>query len=56
MRAKLQSSNNLFKKAKSDSSNSRSTSLLPWISKICEKVIHNQRNVFLKENNLLYNY
>ena len=30
--------------------------LLPLISKDLEKVIHDETNAFLKENNLLYNY
>ena len=31
-------------------------SLLPLISKVLERVIHDQTNTFLKGNNLLYNY
>ena len=30
--------------------------LLPLISKVLEKVIHDETNAFLKGNNLLYNY
>ena len=31
-------------------------SLLPLISKVLERTIHDQTNAFLKRNNLLYNY
>ena len=30
--------------------------LLPLISKIIEKVVHNQTNEFLSDNKILYNY
>ena len=36
--------------------NYRPFSLLPLISKVQERVIHDQTNTFLKEKNLLYNY
>ena len=36
--------------------NYRPISLLPLISKVLERVIHDQTNAFLKGNNLLYNY
>ena len=46
-----------FKKGeKTDPSNCRPISLLLLISKVLEKVIHDQINAFLKGNNLLYNY
>jgi len=47
----------LFKKgSKTEPKNYRPISLLPLISKIFEKVVHDQTQNFLKENNLLYNY
>ena len=47
----------IFKKGKTtDPSNYRPFSLLPLFSIFLEKVIHDQTNAFLKENNLLYNY
>ena len=47
----------IFKKGKkTDPSNYRPISLLPLISKVLERVIHDQTNAFLKGNNLLYNY
>ena len=47
----------IFKKGKkTDPSNCRPISLLPLISKVLERVIHDQTNAFLKGNNLLYNY
>ena len=46
-----------FKKGKkTDPSNYRSISLLLVISKIIEKVIHDQTNAFLSDENILYNY
>ena len=39
-----------------EASNYRSMSLLPLISKVMEKVIHDQTNVFLNSRNLLYSY
>ena len=54
---KVANSNLFFKKGKkTDPSNYRSVSLLPLISKILERIIHDQTNAFLKGNNLLYNY
>ena len=47
----------IFKKGKkTDPSNYRPISLLPLISKVLEKVIHDETDAFLKGNNLLYNY
>ena len=46
----------LYKKGcKTDPQNYRSISLLPLISKVIEKVVHNQTQTFLDENNILYN-
>ena len=39
-----------------EASNYRPISLLPLISKVIEKVIHDQTSAFLKSRNLLYNY
>ena len=47
----------IFKKGKKvDPSNYRPISLLPLISKIIEKVVHDQTNEFLPTNKILYNY
>ena len=47
----------LFKKGKkTDPSNNRPISLLPVISKITEKVVHDQTNAFLTDENILYHY
>ena len=47
----------IFKKGKKvDRSNYWPTSLLPLISKIIEKVVHDQTNEFLSDNKILYNY
>ena len=47
----------LYKKGcKTDPKNYRPISLLPLISKIIEKVIHDQTKSFLDENNILYNF
>ena len=47
----------IFKKGKTvDSSNYRPILLLPLISKIIEKVVHDQTNEFLSDNRILYNY
>ena len=47
----------IFKKGKkTDPSNYRPISLLPVISKIIEKVVHDQTNAFLSDENILYNY
>ena len=52
--AKLKS---IFKKGKkTDPSNYRPISLLPSISKIIERVIHDQTNAFLSDEDILYNY
>ena len=52
--AKLKS---IFKKGKKvDPSNYRHILLLPLISKIIEKVVHDQTNEFLSDNKILYNY
>ena len=45
----------LYKKGcKTDPKNYRPISLLPIISKIIEKVVHEQTNAFLSQNNILY--
>ena len=41
---------------KVDPSNYRPISLLPLISKIIEKVVHDQTNEFLSANKILYKY
>ena len=47
----------LFKKgSKTNPSNYRPISLLPLISKIIEKLIHEQTSSFLSNNEILYNY
>ena len=47
----------IFKKGKKvDPSNYRPILLLPLISKIIEKVVHNQTNEFLSANKISYNY
>ena len=47
----------IFKKErKTDPSNYRPISLLPVTSKIIEKVVHDQTNAFLSDENILYNY
>ena len=47
----------LYKKgSKLDPKNYRPISVLPLISKVLEKVIHDQTQTFLTENNLLYCY
>ena len=47
----------LFKKgSKTDPKNYRPISLLPLVSKIFERVIHNQTQEFLNKNNILYKF
>ena len=47
----------LYKKgSKTDPKNYRPVSLLPLVSKIIEKVIHNQTEIFLNKNKILYKY
>ena len=47
----------LFKKGSStDPKNYRPISLLPLISKVLEKIIHDQTQSFLRENELLYKF
>ena len=44
------------KESKTEAKNYRPVSLLPLISKIMEKVIHNQTQLFFDDNNILYKY
>ena len=47
----------IFKKGKNvDPSNYRPMSLLPLISKVIEKVVHDQTNEFLSASKILFNY
>ena len=47
----------IYKKGSlTEASNYRPISLLPLISKVIEKVIHDQTSTFLNSKNLLYNY
>ena len=47
----------VFKKGKkTDPSNYRPISLLPSISKIIKRVIHDKANAFLSDGDILYNY
>ena len=47
----------IFKKGKkTDPSNYRKISLLPSVSKIIERVIHDQINVFLSDKDISYKY
>ena len=47
----------LFKRgSKTDPKNYRPISLLPLISKIIEKIIHDQTQSFLDKNNVIYRY
>ena len=47
----------IFKKGKkTDPSSYRPILLLPVISKIIEKVVHDQTNIVLSDENTLYNY
>ena len=47
----------MYKKGSlTEASNYRPISLLPLISKVIEKVIHDQTSTFLNSRNLLYNY
>ena len=47
----------LFKKGlKTDLQNYRPTSLLPLVSKIIEKFIHDQTQSFLDKNDVIYRY
>ena len=41
---------------KTDSSNYRTISLLPIISKVIERIAHDQTDTFLSENSILYNF
>ena len=57
MLAKSQKSNLFSKKGKNvDPTNYRPISLMPLISKIIGKVVHNQINEFLSGSKILYNY
>ena len=44
------------KESKTEPKNHRPISLLPLISKIMENLIHNQTQLFLDDNNILYEY
>ena len=44
------------KGSKTDPKNYRPVSLLPLVSKVIEKVIHNQTEIFLNKNKILYKY
>ena len=47
----------IYKKGSlTEGSNCRPISLVPLISKVIEKVIHDQTSTFLNPRNLLYNY
>ena len=47
----------LYKKgSKTDPKNYHPVSLLPLVSKVIEKIIHNQTNIFLNKNKILYKY
>ena len=47
----------IYKKGKKSApSNYRPISLLPIISQVIERIVHDQRNKFLLENNILYNF
>ena len=47
----------LFKKdSKTDPQNYRPISLLPLLSKITERIVHDQKNEFLSKNKLLYRF
>ena len=47
----------LYKKgSKPDPKNHSPVSLLPLVSKVIEKVIHNQTKTFLNKNKILYKY
>ena len=47
----------IYKKGKNtDPSNYRHISLLPIISKVIERIVHDQRNKFISENNILHNF
>ena len=47
----------LYKKgSKANPKNYRPVSLLPLVSKVIEKVIHNETDIFLNKNKILYNY
>ena len=45
----------IYKKKKKNPSNCRPISLLPIISKVIEKIVHDQTSKFVSENNILYN-
>ena len=45
----------IYKKSKTEPKNYRPISLLLSISKIMEKIIHNQTQLFLDDNNILLN-
>ena len=47
----------LYKKvSKADPKNYRPFSILPLVSRVIEKVIHNQTEIFLNKNKVLYKY
>ena len=41
---------------KTGPSNHRPISLLPIISKVIDRIVHNQTNIFLLKNNIWYNF
>ena len=54
---KLANLKSLYKKgSKTDPENFRPTSFLPIVSKVIEKVIHNQTMEYLTDNKILYRY
>ena len=46
----------LRKRKKTDHSNYRTISLLPITSKVTKKIVHDQTNILLSDNHILYNF